>query len=86
MVRYVLLMLLFVLAVRVLRRVAGGVLPGAAGRPRWSHPPQHGVRMVRDPVCGTYVIPEHALSLTDGGTPLFFCSASCRDKYHIHTA
>lgn len=86
MLRFVLLMLLLALVARAFRRVAGGVFQGAAGRQRRSHPPQRGVRMVRDPVCGTYVIPQHALSLTDGGTPLFFCSAGCRDKYHTRTA
>lgn len=86
MLRFVLLTLLLIVIVRVSRSVAGGVFLGAAGRQRRSRPPQRGVRMVRDPVCGTYVIPQHALSLTDGGTPLFFCSAGCRDKYQSRTA
>jgi len=42
--------------------------------------PQQGVPMVRDPVCGTFVLPERAVSLTDGRTACSFCSNTCRDK------
>jgi YHS domain-containing protein len=37
--------------------------------------------MVRDPVCGTFVLPERAVTLMDGRSRLFFCSEACRDKY-----
>ena len=37
--------------------------------------------MVRDPVCGIYVVPDRALSLAHGSGPVYFCSADCRDKY-----
>jgi YHS domain-containing protein len=43
--------------------------------------PQQGVQMARDPVCGTFVLPERALTLGDGRTRVFFCSDVCRDKY-----
>jgi len=36
---------------------------------------------VRDPVCGTFVLPDHALPLVDGRARLFFCSDACRAKY-----
>ena len=81
MLRYVLLMLFLVVAARVLRRVAGGVFHGAAGRPRRSHPPQHGVRMVRDPVCGTYVVRARALTAQRAGRTQYFCSEQCRKTY-----
>ena len=35
------------------------------------------VKLVRDPVCGTYVSPDSALS--DGRN--FFCSEKCRDEF-----
>jgi len=37
--------------------------------------------MVRDPVCGTFVLPDHALMVSDGRARVFFCSDACRDKY-----
>jgi YHS domain-containing protein len=46
-----------------------------------SGPPVSGVRMVRDPVCGTYIVPDRALFLTDGSRQVFFCSTTCRDAY-----
>jgi len=42
--------------------------------------------MVRDPVCGTYVIPDRAVALSDGSGQVFFCSTNCRDKYRARTA
>jgi YHS domain-containing protein len=37
--------------------------------------------MVRDPVCGTFVVPERAVTIADGRTTVSFCSEACRDKY-----
>jgi hypothetical protein len=37
--------------------------------------------MVRDPICGTFVLPDRAVSLTDGRQRVFFCSTACRDTY-----
>jgi YHS domain-containing protein len=37
--------------------------------------------MVRDPVCGTYVVPGRALELARGRETLYFCSEKCRDQY-----
>jgi YHS domain-containing protein len=37
--------------------------------------------MVRDPVCGTFVVPDRALMLSVGRRELYFCSSACRDKY-----
>jgi YHS domain-containing protein len=37
--------------------------------------------MVRDPICGTFVLPDRARSIADGGSRVYFCSDACRDKY-----
>jgi YHS domain-containing protein len=44
------------------------------------------VSMVRDPVCGTFVVPERAVTLVNGRTTINFCSEACRDKYRARTA
>jgi YHS domain-containing protein len=81
MVRFVFYLIILALLVRALARLWEGFREGLSGGvPRVSMP-QHGVQMVRDPVCGTFVVPNRALSLSARGHQLFFCSTTCRDKY-----
>jgi YHS domain-containing protein len=92
MVRFVLLLILFVVVARVFWRVVDGVVegltgrPGSAGRPGSTGVPGRGVQMVRDPVCGTFVVPDRSVTLTVGRERLYFCSDSCCDKYRARTA
>jgi YHS domain-containing protein len=93
MLRDLLLLVLVLLVARAAARIVGGLLQGLTGRsrhstpggsardPRRGHAPARGVQMVRDPVCGIYVVPDRALSLTHGSGLVYFCSADCRDKY-----
>jgi YHS domain-containing protein len=79
MTRLALLLLLFVVvgvALRVVVRAALEALVGTSSRP-----PVGGVPMVRDPVCGTFVVRERALMLGGSSGTLYFCSARCRDEY-----
>jgi uncharacterized protein len=78
--RLVLLPLLYLLIVRAAWRLIGGILQGATGQTP-DAVAGHGVQMVRDPVCGTFVVPSRAVVITQGRTQLFFCSTACRDKY-----
>ncbi len=43
--------------------------------------PRGGVKLYRDPVCGTHVSPEISFSLEDAGQVVHFCSAECRERY-----
>ena len=79
MLRVVLELLLILFMARALWRVIEGVIQGVAGRENAI--PQRGTQMVRDPVCGTFVLPDRAVTLLDGRSRLFFCSEACRDKY-----
>jgi YHS domain-containing protein len=85
MLRAVLLLMLTMLLSRAVWRVVEGVLQGLSGQSGRSRPgsraPARGVQMVRDPVCGIYVIPNPALALTHRSRQVYFCSADCRDKY-----
>ena len=84
-----LLMVLAMVVARAAWRVLGGVTEGLSGRAsgsRGGNVPARGVQMVRDPVCGTYVVPDRAVALSDGSSRVFFCSANCRDKYRARTA
>ena len=82
-----LLQLLLILAVvRAVWRLAKGVLEGA-GFQRVDGPAgargsaKVGVRLERDPVCGTYVSPASAPVLRMGGETLYFCSDKCRREW-----
>ena len=68
--------------------VAAGIghIEGVTGRPRGAQTPERGASMVRDPVCGTFVIPARAVTIVDGRTRVYFCSESCRDKYRAKSA
>ena len=39
------------------------------------------VKLVRDPVCGTWVSPRESLGLRAGDTTHYFCSDKCRAKF-----
>jgi YHS domain-containing protein len=87
MVRLVLILVLAVFVARAFWRLVDGILAGAgAGGGRRSAVPQRGVQMVRDPVCGTFLLPDRAVTIADGRTRVFFCSNACRDKYRAHSA
>jgi YHS domain-containing protein len=81
----ILLPILILLLVSALWRLLEGVVQGMAGRGP-TRPAAPSVHMVRDPVCGTYVVPGRAVVLSDGRTQVFFCSATCRDQYRARTA
>ena len=81
-------LVLSAVVVRAIWRLVDGVIAGLSGQQASGRqpgagagPPARGVQMVRDPVCGTYVVPDRAVSLTDGSRRLFFCSTACRDAH-----
>lgn len=85
MVRALLLFLLILFLLRAVWRLLGGIVQGAVstGRPgepqRPASPPA--VKMERDPICGTYVVPGKAIALTRGHDTVYFCSDRCRDEW-----
>ena len=44
------------------------------------------MKLVRDPVCGTFVAPASALSVGTGAQTRFFCSEKCRSAYQMKFA
>ena|ERR1019366_8732716 len=90
-----LLIVLAVFGARACWRIIGGIMEGLSGRPAAptgrarGGVPQQGVQMARDPVCGTYVVPDRAVTLNDfpgGSGRVFFCSTACRDQYQARGA
>lgn len=83
MARLLLWAILILLAIRALSRFLRGLLEGAGyrrempGRPG----PDAAVGLVRDPVCGTYVVPGRALTARSESGTLYFCSEKCRQAW-----
>ncbi len=79
------------LAIRAVWKLLRGVSAGFSARPAAPPPPEANtgpapsVHMERDPVCGTFVIPDRAVSMSVGRHHVYFCSTACRDKYRPST-
>jgi YHS domain-containing protein len=86
MARLVLLLILFLIIGRLFWRLMDGVIEGITGQPRSRRTQTPSVPMVRDPVCGTFVLPDRAVSLAEGRHAIYFCSEACRDRYRARSA
>jgi YHS domain-containing protein len=87
MVRLILIALLILFIARTFWRVIDGVLDGMRhGAARRAPESRSGVHMARDPVCGTFVIPERAVTIDDGTRQIHFCSTACRDTFRARMA
>jgi YHS domain-containing protein len=80
MARFILLAILFLVVVRLVWRLVRGIFEGmgyqGAGA---AQPPSVG--LVRDPVCGMFVMPSKALTSGAGAETRYFCSDKCRQEY-----
>ncbi len=85
MVRILLLFVLALVVARAFWRVVAGIIVGASApspsRSARRGVPERGVQMVRDPVCGTFVIPASALAVRDSTGLHHFCSEKCRQAF-----
>jgi len=80
MLRLILAFILISMVLRAVSRLVRGITDGM-GPPRQTPPPA--VALARDPVCGTYVVPDRSVAIVDGRQQVFFCSTVCRDKYRM---
>lgn len=79
-------MVLFMVIARTFWRfvdavVRGAVGPTSQGGSRRSSGPPAAVKMQQCPVCGTYVVPGKAISMSSGGQQVYFDSEKCRAQY-----
>jgi YHS domain-containing protein len=80
-VRVILLFLLALLALRAVGRFMGGLSQSARGDAPRARAGDTPVKMAKDPVCGTFVVPGKALSASANGSTVWFCSEQCRDAF-----
>lgn len=83
MIRALLLAVLLLLIAWGFWRLVDGVIEVLGGTTRQRAKRQAGaaVKLVRDPVCGTWVSPRTARSLKTGSATQYFCSDDCRVKF-----
>ena len=72
------LVLLFIIG-RMVWRFFYGLFEGA-GMLKDS-PDRAAVKLVRDPVCGVFIVPSEALTLRSGSSTQYFCSEKCRQEW-----
>jgi YHS domain-containing protein len=76
MAGWILKIILFLILMRLLWRLARGIMEGYAPDVR-----SRGVGLVRDPVCGVFVVPSQALTAVADGQTKYFCSEKCRAEF-----
>jgi YHS domain-containing protein len=92
MFRAIVISLILTIALRVILSTYSAFMEGLRGpggeqpRGRRGAAASEPVQMARDPVCGTFVVPERAVSIPDGRSRMYFCSEKCRDAYRARTA
>ena len=79
MVRILLFVVLAYVAARLLWRLLGGVFEGLGYQPPTGQ--RQSVGLVRDPVCGTFILPSKAITSGTGSNTRYFCSEKCRQDY-----
>jgi YHS domain-containing protein len=94
--RFILLMVIIRVIWRFLGGIIDGISGNSSARSQSSQRGRRGgagpggavanggaasVPLVRDPVCGTYVVRTKALTTGSGDSTQYFCSEKCRDQY-----
>ena len=78
MIFVLLRLVLAYLIVAAVLRLGRGIAEGLRAPRR---PARTSVPLVRDPVCGTFVVPTRALTAGTGSSTRYFCSERCRRAY-----
>lgn len=71
-----------IIVILIIVRILWRMIMGPMRRPRHERNGKKTVPLVRDPVCGTYLLPDRAVKTGAGESTLYFCSETCRAKYH----
>jgi YHS domain-containing protein len=83
LLRLLLFLLLIVVVLQAAVRIFNGFVEGLGGRSARRGPrvPVKGTPMVRDPICGTFVVRSRALTAVRGRDTAWFCSEDCRRQW-----
>lgn len=79
MARIIIWVILAIIVVRILWRFVRAIMEGAGMLGDAQSP--RAVKLVRDPVCGVFVVPSQALTAGSGASTKYFCSEKCRQAW-----
>ena len=79
MVRLLLVAILAYVLWRLFWSAAKAMFEGMGYQPPGKN--NQSVGLVRDPICGTFVLPSTALTSGSGANTRYFCSEKCRSDY-----
>ena len=81
MTRVLLILVLVSVLAWAFWRFMDGIIDAFGGTTRQRRQRAAPMKLVRDPVCGTWVPPIESLALRTGHEIHYFCSAECRDSF-----
>jgi YHS domain-containing protein len=79
MARIIIWVILALIVARIIWRFVRAVMEGAGMLADRQSP--RAVKLVRDPVCGVFVVPSQALTAGSGASTKYFCSERCRQAW-----
>jgi YHS domain-containing protein len=78
---YLMLFLIARAVWRLLQGIVQGASSGSGARTPSGRAAPPVMKLTRDPVCGTFVVPGKAVEFVRGRETLYFCSAACRRRF-----
>jgi YHS domain-containing protein len=81
MIRFIILAVLLILIGRLIWRFMYAMFDGAGMLKRSGERERTAVKLVRDPICGVFVVPGKALTSGSGTATRYFCSEKCREQW-----
>ena len=81
MTRLIIYFVLLVIIGRMVWRFMYSIFEGAGMLKEPRDRERAAVNLVRDPVCGVFVVPSQALTSGSGTSTRYFCSEKCRQQW-----
>ena len=81
MTRLIIYFVLLVIIGRMVWRFMYSIFEGAGMLKEPRERERAAVKLVRDPVCGVFVVPSQALTSGSGTSTHYFCSEKCRQQW-----
>ena len=81
MTRVALLAILLFVVAWAFWRFVDGIIEAFGGTTKQRKQRAAPMKLVRDPVCGTWVAPHNSLGLRAGDVTHYFCSDQCREMF-----
>ena len=81
MTRAVLILGLMLVLAWAFWRFVDGIIEAFGGTTKQQKQRAAAMKLVRDPVCGTFVTPNESFAFRSSGETHYFCSVDCRERF-----